>query len=109
MRSTTCGCSRPLSECLATIFSVQRRTILNNNFRVSVAVCLGLLLFAGCQGNENSRTGTSSGTRFLSGEVQMVGNLAGVSPAGLSVMAQGQVATTDSAGRFAFMSLSDGN
>ena len=73
-------------------------------YRVSAVVCLGLLLLAGCQGNENSVTGTSSGTRFLSGEVQMVGNLAGASPAGVSVMAQGQVATTDGAGRFAFMS-----
>jgi hypothetical protein len=81
----------------------------NKNERVSVVVCLAVLLLAACQGNENSVTGTPSGTRFLSGEVQMVGNLAGTSPAGVSVMAQGQVATTDSAGRFAFMSLSDGN
>jgi len=78
-------------------------------YRVSAVVCLGLLLLAGCQGNENSVTGTSSGTRFLSGEVQMVGNLAGASPAGVSVMAQGQVATTDGAGRFAFMGLNEGN
>jgi len=79
------------------------------NYRVSVLVCLAVSLLAACRGNENSLTGMPSGTRFLSGEVQMVGNLAGSSPGGVSVMAQGQIATTDNAGRFAFTSLSDSN
>ena len=75
---------------------------------ISVVVLAAAALLSGCHG-ENSITGTSTGTRILSGEVQMVGNLAGQSPAGVSVTAPGQVATTDSAGRFAFMGVAEGN
>ena len=74
---------------------------------ISVAV-LAVALLSGCHG-ENSITGTSTGTRVLAGEVQMVGNLAGQSPAGVNVTAPGQVAVTDNAGRFAFMGVAEGN
>ena len=63
-------------------------------------------LFSGCNG-ENSITGVSMNTRVLSGEVVPVGNLAGASPAGISVASGGQIAVTDSAGRFAFMGLAN--
>lgn len=69
-------------------------------------------------------TGPATGERALSGQVMPVGDLAGASPAGISVTAVGQVAfkgiagrsalvdrgtVTDAAGRFAFTGLSSGN
>lgn len=50
-------------------------------------------------------TGLSSSTRFLSGEVVPVGDLAGASPAGITVSSSGQVAVTDASGGFTFMGL----
>jgi hypothetical protein len=73
---------------------------------------------------ENSPTEPETAERALSGQVVPVGDLAGASPAGISVMALGQVAfkgiaghstlgdkgtVTDAAGRFAFTGLSSGN
>lgn len=73
---------------------------------IVVAVALSLVSFAaGCQRGENSVTGPSSSTRVLAGEVVPVGDLAGASPAGISVTSSGQVAVTDAVGRFAFMGL----
>jgi hypothetical protein len=43
----------------------------------------------------------------LTGQVVPVGDLAGSSPAGITVTCSGQVGTTDAAGRFAFMGLPD--
>ncbi len=72
-----------------------------------MAVALVLVSFAsGCK-RENSVTGPSSGSRVLTGEIVPVGDLAGASPAGISVTSSGQVAVTDAAGKFAFMSLPD--
>jgi Domain of unknown function (DUF5666) len=79
-------------------------------------------LLGGC--GENSVTGPSTGERALSGQVMPVGDLAGASPAGISVTAVGQLAVTgtagrsalvdksavtDAAGRFALTGLSNGN
>ena len=78
-------------------------------------------LLVGC--GENSVTGPST-ERALSGQVMPVGDLAGASPAGISVTAVGQLAVTgtagrsalvdksvvtDAAGRFALTGLSNGN
>ncbi|MGZ8853387.1 MAG: DUF5666 domain-containing protein [Thermoanaerobaculia bacterium] len=74
-----------------------------------LAVTLILLpVLAGCNG-ENSLTGPAMGERSLSGQVVPVGDLAGASPAGISVTAPGQVAVTDGAGRFAFLGLANEN
>jgi len=66
-------------------------------------------LLSGCRGGENTLTGTPMGTRVLSGQVVPVGDLAGSSPAGISVGSSGQVAMTDATGRFAFLGLSAQN
>src|SRR5512143_350451 len=87
--------------------------------------CLILVpLLGGCREGENSLTGPATGERALSGQVMPVGDLAGSSPAGISVTVLGQAAVTgaagrsalvdkatvtDAAGRFAFMGLSRGN
>ena len=92
-------------------------------FLVSLAT-LGLVsLLAGCS-NENSMTGPMTGERALSGQVMPTGDLAGASPAGITVTAPGQMAVTgaagrtalvdkvvvtDATGRFAFTGLSMGN
>jgi len=75
---------------------------------VAVAVVLTSLL-SGCSGGENSLTGPPMGERALTGQVVPVGNLAGSSPAGITVMSTGQMAVTDDAGRFAFMGLAAEN
>ena len=68
-------------------------------------------------------TGTTGGGRALSGQVVPVGDLAGASPAGITVTAQGQmsvtgagrtslvdrVTVTDTMGHFSFSGLSNGN
>lgn len=70
------------------------------------AFALALLaLLCGCHGSENSITGPPSGTGVLSGQVVPVGDLAGSSPAGISVTSAGQVAVTDNAGQFTFIGL----
>jgi uncharacterized lipoprotein NlpE involved in copper resistance len=91
---------------------------------VPIATLILIPLLAGCRDRENSLTGPATGERALSGQVMPVGDLAGTSPAGISVTALGQVAVTgtagrsalvdkvavtDAAGRFAFMGLSSGN
>jgi len=74
---------------------------------ILVAVSLALtFLLAGCHG-ESSLTGPPSGSHVLTGQVVPVGDLAGSSPAGITVSCSGQVATTDAAGQFAFMGLPD--
>ena len=74
------------------------------NIFIAVAVVLTSLL-SGC-GQENSVTGPPMGTGVLSGQVVPVGDLAGASPTGINVTCSGQVAVTDTAGRFAFTGLS---
>ncbi len=91
---------------------------------VPAATLILIPLLAGCRDGENSMTGPATGERALSGQVMPVGDLAGASPAGISVTALGQVAVTgaagrsafvdkvavtDAAGRFALMGLSTGN
>ena len=46
------------------------------------------------------------GGTALTGQIVPMADLAGVSPAGITVMCSGQVSVTDTAGRFAFVSLS---
>ena len=76
--------------------------------QLSLAVLV--LLSLGCQGRgETSVTGPPALTRTLSGQVVPVDDLAGSSPANITVSAQGQIATTDAAGNFVFMSLSSQN
>ena len=60
---------------------------------------------AGCHGE--SVTGPPAGSHSLTGQVVPVGDLAGSSPAGITVTCSGQVGTTDAAGRFAFNGLPD--
>lgn len=73
---------------------------------ISVAFAVALLaLLTGCHGSENSVTGTPSGNSVLTGQVVMTGDLSGSSPAGISVSSNGQVATTDNAGRFTFIGI----
>ncbi len=91
---------------------------------VSLALLILVPLLAGCSGGENSITGPSTGGSALSGQVMPIGDLAGASPAGISVTALGQAAVTaaagrsalvdktaitDATGRFALMGLSNGN
>jgi uridine phosphorylase len=91
---------------------------------VPLALLILVPLLGGCSGGENSLTGPTTGERALSGQVMPVGDLAGTSPAGITVTALGQaavtgaagrsalvdkVAVTDAAGRFAFTGLSTGN
>ena len=71
---------------------------------IVVAVVLTSFL-SGCH-HENSLTGPATGSGMLSGQVIPVGDLSGASPAGINVTYSGQVAVTDSAGRFAFIGLS---
>ena len=74
---------------------------------ILVAVALALtFLLSGCHG-ESSLTAPSTGSHVLTGQVVPVGDLAGSSPAGITVTCSGQVGTTDAAGRFAFMGLPD--
>jgi len=79
---------------------VKRTSIL-----VAVALALTFLL-SGCHG-ESSLTAPSTGSHVLTGQVVPVGDLAGSSPAGITVTCNGQVGTTDAAGQFAFMGLPD--
>jgi hypothetical protein len=91
---------------------------------VPAATLILVPLLGGCRNGENSLTGPAAGERSLSGQVMPVGDLAGSSPAGISVTALGQaavtgaagrsalvdkVSVTDAAGRFAFTGLSRGN
>lgn len=71
---------------------------------IIVTVVLTAFL-SGCH-HESSLTGPSLGTGVLSGQVIPIGDLSGSSPAGIDVTCSGQVAVTDSTGRFAFMGLS---
>ena len=75
---------------------------------VVVLTLFALSLTGACK-KENSVTGPPSMTRTLTGQVLTVGDLAGSSPAGINVTSQGQVATTDAAGRFAFLTLPESN
>ncbi|HEX6176917.1 MAG TPA: DUF5666 domain-containing protein [Thermoanaerobaculia bacterium] len=74
-----------------------------------VVLTLFALSLSGACKKENSVTGPPSMTRTLTGQVLTVGDLAGSSPAGINVTSQGQVATTDAAGRFAFLTLPESN
>lgn len=76
--------------------------------KVVLAVVLSVAVSA-CKKSENSVTGPPAATRVLSGQVLTVGDLAGASPAGINITSSGQVAVTDAAGRFGFMSLSSDN
>ena len=69
-----------------------------------LAVAVVLLLSA-CHG-ENSTTAPPMGGVGLTGQIVPTADLAGASPAGISVTCSGQVTVTDAAGRFAFMSVS---
>ena len=62
-------------------------------------------LLAGCHG-ENSPTSPPMGAVALTGQIVPTADLAGASPAGISVTCSGQVTVTDAAGRFAFASVS---
>jgi hypothetical protein len=68
-----------------------------------VALLAASLLF-GCHGE--SITAPPMGGTALTGQVVTMGDLAGASPAGISVTCSGQVSVTDAAGRFAFASVS---
>ena len=70
------------------------------------ALLAASLLF-GCHGE--SITAPPMGGTALSGQVVTMGDLAGASPAGISVTCSGQVSVTDAAGRFAFASVSAEN
>ena len=74
-----------------------------------VALMLFALALTGACKRENSVTAPPSMTRALTGQVLTVGDLAGSSPAGINVTSQGQVATTDVAGRFSFLTLPESN
>ena len=69
---------------------------------VVTTVLSGLVL--GCR-RENSPTAPSFGGRALSGQIVPVGDLAGAPASGITVSSNGQIATTDNSGRFAFTSL----
>ena len=68
-----------------------------------VALLAASLLF-GCHGE--SITAPPMGGTALTGQIVTMGDLAGASPAGISVTCSGQVSVTDAAGRFAFTSIS---
>jgi len=68
------------------------------------AVFVGISFLSGCHGE--SVTGPPMGGTALTGQIVPMADLAGVSPAGITVMCSGQVSVTDTAGRFAFVSLS---
>jgi hypothetical protein len=70
----------------------------------SLCALLAASLLLGCHGE--SVTGPPMGPTALTGQVFPIGNLAGASPAGISVTCSGQVSMTDAAGRFAFVSVS---
>jgi hypothetical protein len=72
---------------------------------VFLVVTLMASLLLGCHG-ENSLTGPPMGPSALTGQVVPMGDLAGASPAGITVTCSGQMTMTDAAGRFAFASLS---
>jgi hypothetical protein len=67
------------------------------------AVVAAALMF-GCHGE--SITAPPLGPAAVTGQVMMTGNLAGASPAGISVTCSGQVSVTDANGNFAFASIS---
>jgi hypothetical protein len=76
--------------------------------QLSLVALMSLSL--GCQGrSETAVTGPPALTRTLSGQVVPVGDLTGTSPASITVSAHGQIATTDAAGNFVFMTLSSQN
>ncbi len=71
---------------------------------VLAATSILVPFLGGCGGGEsNPVTGPASGQRSLSGQVVPVGDLAGASPAGVTVTAQGQLAVTGPAGRSALV------
>ena len=70
------------------------------------AVFAGAVMF-GCHGE--SITGPPMGATALTGQVLTTGNLAGSSPAGITVTCSGQVSVTDANGNFAFTSISAEN
>lgn len=70
----------------------------------SLMALLAASLLFGCHGE--SVTGPPMGANALTGQVVTTGDLAGASPAGISVTCSGQVSVTDAAGRFAFASIS---
>ena len=70
----------------------------------SLIALLAASLLIGCHGE--SITGPPMGGTALTGQVVTTGDLAGASPAGISVTCSGQVSVTDAAGRFAFASIS---
>lgn len=73
--------------------------------RASLVVAVAVLTLAiGCR-SENSVTGTPSVNRTLAGKVIPVGDLAGSTPSGINVSSNGQIAVTDAAGNFAFVTL----
>src|SRR5438105_5118058 len=65
---------------------------------------LAVSLLFSCHGE--SLTGPPMGPTALAGQVLTTGDLAGASPAGISVTCSGQVSVTDAQGRFAFASVS---
>ena len=62
-------------------------------------------LLIGCHG-ENSPTSPPMGGTALTGQIVPTADLAGASPAGISVTCSGQVTVTDGARRFTFASVS---
>lgn len=70
----------------------------------SLFALLAASLLFGCHGE--SVAGPPMGPAALTGQVVPTGDLAGASPAGISVTCSGQVSVTDGAGRFAFASIS---
>jgi hypothetical protein len=70
----------------------------------SLFALLAASLVFGCHGE--SVTGPPMGPAALTGQIVPTGDLAGASPAGISVTCSGQVSVTDAAGRFAFASIS---
>ena len=71
---------------------------------LSLFALLAASLLVGCHGE--SVTGPPMGPAALTGQVFTTGDLAGASPAGISVTCSGQVSVTDATGRFAFASIS---
>ena len=70
----------------------------------SLCALLAASLLFSCHGD--SITGPPMGANALTGQVVTMGDLAGASPAGISVTCSGQVSVTDASGRFAFASIS---
>lgn len=93
-----CGASRVIDEQPRTIRRMRR----TSGFLIALVVTSLLL---GCHG-ENSLTGPPMGENVLTGQIVPTADLAGASPAGITVACSGQVAVTDTAGRFAFANLS---